>query len=300
MIQNEHNKSSSPKPSRRDVLTATVGTAAAAMTGIGSKTVRAANAKLVVTKGRINQSVCKWCFGKEPLDTLAAYCAQIGIKSIELVGPNQWDVLKKHGLICAMTPSHGIGKGLNRTQNHEMCIAKIRKGIDDSAEAGFPNVICFSGNRVGMDDEEGLENCVIGLKQIVGYAEKKKIMLVMELLNSKRNHKDYMCDRTHWGVKLVKKVGSPNFKLLYDIYHMQVQEGDVIATIRESKDYIGHYHTAGVPGRHEFDETQELYYPAIMRTIVDTGFTGYVGQEFIPRKKDRLKSLAEAVKICDV
>jgi len=287
--------------SRREVLAAGAGAAAAAaMTGVGSKSIMAAEASRVVTKGRINQSVCKWCYGKEPLDAFAAYCAQIGIKSVELLGKRDWGVLKKHGLICAMTPSHGIGKGLNRIGNHEECIAKIRKGIDDTAEAGFPNVICFSGNRAGMDDEEGLENCAIGVKKIVGYAEKKKVMLIMELLNSKRNHKDYMCDRTHWGVKLVKKVGSPNFKLLYDIYHMQVQEGDVIATIKESKDYIGHYHTAGVPGRHEFDETQELYYPPIMKTIADSGFTGYVGQEFIPRKKDRLKSLAEAVKMCDV
>ena len=301
MIHKEHSKSKIPQPSRREVLTAAAGAAATAtMVGIGSKPVRAAEAEKVVAKGRINQSVCKWCFGKEPLDTFAPYCAQIGIKSIELVGPNQWGVLKKHGLTCAMTPSHGISKGLNRTGNHEMCIAKIRKSIDDTADAGFPNVICFSGNRAGMDDEEGLENCAIGLKQIVGYVEKKKITLAMELLNSKRNHKDYMCDRTHWGVKLVKKVGSPNFKLLYDIYHMQVQEGDVIATIKESKDYIGHYHTAGVPGRHEFDETQELYYPAIMKAIADTGFTGYVGQEFIPRKKDKLKSLAQAVQMCDV
>ena len=161
-------------------------------------------------------------------------------------------------------------------------------------------MICFSGNRDGMDDDAGLRNCAVALKQIVGLAEKKNVVICMELLNSKRNHKDYMCDRTHWGAELVNQVGSPNFKLLYDIYHMQVQEGDVIATIREYKDCIGHYHTAGVPGRNEFDETQELYYPAICKAIVETGFDGYMGQEFIPKKKDKLESLTQAVEICDV
>ena len=252
----------------------------------------------VVKNNRINQSVCGWCY-RVPMEKFAAYAAKIGLKSIEIVGPKSWPVLKKHGLVCAMSNSHGISKGLNRKENHEECLAKIRKSIEETAEAGFPNVICFSGNRAGMDDEEGLENCVIALKQVVGLAEQKKVTICMELLNSKRNHKDYMCDRTHWGAKVAKKVGSERLKLLYDIYHMQVQEGDVIATIREYKDYIGHYHTAGVPGRNEIDETQELYYPAIMKAIVDTGFKGYVGQEFIP-KRDPLKSLAEAVKLCDV
>jgi hydroxypyruvate isomerase len=251
-------------------------------------------------KGRIRQSVCKWCYGKQPLDEFAAACAKIGIKSIELVEPGEWPVLKKHGLICAMTPSHGIGKGLNRKENHAECLAQIRAGIEKTAEAGFPNVICFSGNRAGMNDDEGMTNCEIAVKEIIGFAEEKKVTLCMELLNSKRNHKDYMCDRTAWGGALVRRVGSSNFKLLYDIYHMQVQEGDVIATIREYKDCIGHYHTAGVPGRNEIDDTQELYYPAIMKTIVETGFTGYVGQEFIPKSNDPLKSLAEAVKLCDV
>ncbi|NLW84596.1 MAG: TIM barrel protein [Phycisphaerae bacterium] len=250
-------------------------------------------------KGRIKQSVCKWCYGNQPLETFAAYCASIGIQSIELAEPQEWPVLQKHGLICAMTPSHSIGKGLNRKENHAECLAQIRTSIEKTSEAGFPNIICFSGNRAGMDDEEGLDNCAIALKEIVGFAEQKKVTICMELLNSKRNHRDYMCDRTHWGGALVRRVGSPNFRLLYDIYHMQVQEGDVIATIREYKDCIGHYHTAGVPGRNELDEGQELYYPAIMKAIVETGFTGYVGQEFVP-KKDPLKSLAEAVQLCDI
>ena len=250
-------------------------------------------------KGNIKQSVCKWCFKKIPLDKFSKYCAQIGLKSVELVGPDDWPTLKKYGLICAMTPSHGIGKGLNRIENHDECLGKIRTAIEATSEAGYPNVICFSGNRAGMDDMEGLENCVTALKQVVSLAEKKNVTICMELLNSKRNHKDYMCDRTHWGVELVKRVGSDNFKLLYDIYHMQVQEGDVIATIKEYADYIGHYHTAGVPGRHEIDDSQELYYPAIMQAILKTGYSGYVGQEFIP-KRDAFASLAESVKICDI
>jgi hydroxypyruvate isomerase len=250
-------------------------------------------------KGRIRQSVSRWCFDKIPFDEFAQYCTTIGINSIELVSANDWEVLKKHNLICAMTPSHSIGKGLNRVENHDECLAKIRKSIEDTAEAGFPNVICFSGNRAGMDDDEGLKNCEIAIKKIVCFAEEKNITLCMELLNSKRNHKDYMCDRTAWGSELVRKIGSDRFKLLYDIYHMQVQEGDVIATIKEYADCIGHYHTAGVPGRHEIDDSQELYYPAIMKAILETGYKGYVGHEFIP-KNDPLTSLAHAVHICDV
>ena len=250
-------------------------------------------------KGNIKQSVSKWCFGKIPLDEFARYCSEIGIKSVELLGPKDWPALKKHGLICAMTPSHSIGKGLNRIENHDECLAKIRKSIEDTAEAGYPNVICFSGNRAGMDDDEGLKNCEIAINKIVGFAEEKNITLCMELLNSKRNHKDYMCDHTAWGGELVRKVGSDRFKLLYDIYHMQVQEGDVIATIKEYADCIGHYHTAGVPGRHEIDDSQELCYPPIMKAILETGYKGYVGHEFVP-KKDPLSSLIQAVHICDV
>jgi hydroxypyruvate isomerase len=192
-----------------------------------------------------------------------------------------------------------IARGLNRKENWDKILAALRGIIDANAAEGFPNVICFSGNRNGMSDEEGLDNCAEALKQIVGYAEQKKVTICMELLNSKRNHKDYMCDRTAWGVELCKAVGSERFKLLYDIYHMQVDEGDVIATLRENKDYIGHYHTAGVPGRHEIDDTQELNYPAIMRAIADTGFTGIVAQEFTPTR-GAYASLEQAVKICDV
>ena len=252
-----------------------------------------------VKNGRIKQSVCKWCYKWSPMEEFAANAAKIGLKAIDLVNPEDWPILKKHGLECSMSNSHGIGKGLNRIENHAECLAKIRKSIEETSEAGFLNVICFSGNRKGMDDGEGLKNCVTALKQIAGLAEKKNVTVCMELLNSKRNHKDYMCDRTHWGVELARQVGSENFKLLYDIYHMQVQEGDVIATIKESKDYIGHYHTAGVPGRHEIDDSQELYYPAIMKAILKTGYTGYVAQEFTPKSR-QLDTLTEAVRICDV
>lgn len=278
------------------------GSAASAAIGFSGGIAKGAKedtASVGVKNGRIKQSVCKWCFKWSPMEEFAAYAAKLGIKGMDLVAPKDWATLKKHGLECSMTSSHGIGKGLNRIENHEECLAKIRKSIEETSEAGFPNVICFSGNRKGMDDDEGLKNCVTALKQVVSLAEKKNVTICMELLNSKRNHKDYMCDRTHWGVELARQVGSDNFKLLYDIYHMQVQEGDVIATIKESKDYIGHYHTAGVPGRNEIGDSQELYYPAIMKAILKTGFTGYVGQEFKP-KVQQLETLAEAVRICDV
>lgn len=251
-------------------------------------------------KGRIKHSVCQWCYGGIGLEELAVQAKRIGLAAIDLVDSKDWPVLKKHGLECSMAWSHGIEKGLNRKENHGECLDKIRKGIDAASEAGFPNVICFSGNRAGMDDVEGMKNCEIAVKHLVGLAEKKNVTICMELLNSKRDHKDYMCDRTHWGAELVKRVGSDNFKLLYDIYHMQVQEGDVIATIKKYHECIGHYHTAGVPGRNEIDDTQELYYPAIIKAIVDSGFKGYLAQEFMPKSKEPLKSLAQAVRICDV
>ena len=262
------------------------------------KTAQAALTTSSIKNGRIKQSVCQWCYRKMPIEQLAANAARIGLKSIELVNSNDWPVLKKHGLICAMSYGQG-NRGLNRKENHAECLAHLRRSIEQTSNAGFPNVICFSGKRAGMDDDEGLKNCEIAIKQVVSLAEKKNVTLCIELLNSKRDHKDYMCDRTHWAAELVKRVGSDRFKMLYDIYHMQIQEGDVIATIRENKDYIGHYHTGGVPGRNEIDDSQELNYSTIMRAIVATGFKGYVAQEFVP-KRDPMTSLAEAVRICDV
>jgi hydroxypyruvate isomerase len=262
-------------------------------------------ARAAELKGRIHQSVCLWCYSgymhkaKMSLDDFAATCVKLGLKSIELIGPNDWPTVKKHGLICAMTPSHGIAKGLNRLENHEECLAKVRKGIDDNAAAGFPNVICFSGNRAGMDDQEGLKNCVAGLKKIAPYAEKMKVTVCLEFLNSAHDHKDYMADSTKWCVELVQQVGSPRVKVLYDIYHAGMMKEDPLADIAKHHECWGHYHTGGVPGRHEIDKSQTLDYRKIMQAIAETGYTGYVGQEFVPAKADALESLAEAVAICD-
>src|SRR3954471_19993526 len=248
-----------------------------------------------------HHSVCKWCYKDIPLADMAAAVKEFGIESIELLNPEDWPVLKQHGLTCAMANgTTTIPKGFNRLENHAAYVPSMIERIKQCAEAGLPNVIVFSGNREGMPDEQGLENCAVGLKQIVGEAEKRGVTVCMELLNSKVNHKDYMCDRTPWGVELVKRVGSERFKLLYDIYHMQIMEENVIRTIQDSHAYIGHYHTGGNPGRAEIDETQELYYPAIMRAIKATGFTGYVAQEFMPKRKPPLDSLKQAVQICSV
>ena len=292
-----------PTATRREVLTGLAGMTIAGMAGTPmNQSAKAAEQSAgTPKKDGIQQSVCQWCFDDVSFEDLAVHAKKIGLVGIDLVGPRDWPTLKKYGLLGTMTPSHGITKGLNHVANHEECLAKIRKSIEQNVDAGFKNVICFSGNRDGMDDEEGLKNCVIALKKIVGFAEKQNITISMELLNSKRNHADYMCDRTHWGVELVKRVGSPKFGLLYDIYHMQVQEGDVIATIQESHQYITHYHTAGVPGRHEIEEEQELRYPPIVRAILDTGFRGTMAHEFLPNKrKNKLDSLTEAVTLCEV
>ncbi len=282
--------------SRRSVLVA-----GAAATTLGNSSVMAFDDK-PVQKGRMQQSVCKWCFGRVPLDELAKQCKAMGLVGIDLLTPGDFPTLKQHGLVCTMVMSHGINPGLNRVEHHAMCLAKIRDAIEAVAKEDWPikNVICFSGNRAGLDDDTGLKTCAAALKQVVGLAEEKKVTIHMELLNSKLNHKDYQCDRSDWGVELCKAVGSERFKLLYDIYHMQIQEGDVIATIKKHKDYFGHYHTAGVPGRNEIDDTQELNYVAISKAIVDSGFKGYFAHEFIPKQTNGLGSLAQAAKICDV
>ncbi len=253
-------------------------------------------------KGRINHSVCKWCYPKVSLEDLCQASKAMGLVSIELLEVKDFDTLKKHGLMCAMVSGvpGGINRGLNRLENHDKIVAFYEEVAPKVAAAGFKNIICFSGDRKGMPDEQGLENCAIGLKRIAPICEKSKVVAVMELLNSKVNHPDYMCDHTAWGVELCKKVGSEHFKLLYDIYHMQIMEGDVIATIRKSHPYIAHYHTGGVPGRNEIDDSQELNYPAIMKAIVETGFKGHVAQEFIPKRPDVLASLRQGVTICDV
>jgi hydroxypyruvate isomerase len=250
--------------------------------------------------GNINQSVCRWCYGNVPLENLAEEAKRIGYKSVELLTPDEFKKLQPSGLTCAMlSGACTIPDGFNRKENHERLVKSVREHIDFAADNGLPNVIFFSGNRRGMSDEDGLANCAEGIKQVAGYAEQKKVTMCMELLNSKVDHGDYMCDRSPWGFELVKKVGSPRFKMLYDIYHMQIMEGDVIRTITDNHEYIGHYHTGGNPGRHEIDETQELNYPAIMRAILDTGYKGFVAQEFIPIREP-IASLEQGFKICDV
>ncbi len=250
-------------------------------------------------KGNIKQSICRWCYSRFDLPKLCAVAKKIGYSSIELLSPAEYKTVKEAGLSCAMIRCASIENGLNRTANHERIAKELTEHIDFAASEGLPNVICMSGNRRGLNDEEGIKTCVIGLKKVIGHAEKKKVNIVMEGLNSKVDHKDYMYDKTAWGVALCQALGSPNFKLLYDIYHMQIMEGDVIRTIRTHKEYIGHYHTGGCPGRNEIDETQELYYPAIVKAIVETGYQGYLGQEFIP-KKDPIQSLTAAFQLCDV
>ena len=259
----------------------------------------ASDTEKIVKNGRINQSVSRWCYGKIPLDDFCVAVKNMGLNAIDLLGPNDFPTLKKHGLVCSMIETHGLKKGINTKDNHAECISKIRSAIDAAAEYGFPNVISFPGNRNGTSDEEGIENSVAALKQVVGYAEEKKVTICLEYLNSKVNHKGYMFDNMNWGVHVCKKVGSERVKILYDIYHAQIMEGDIIRTIQNYNQYIGHYHTGGNPGRNEIDDTQELYYPAIMRAVVETGFEGYVAHEFVPRR-DPLTSLAQAVQICDV
>ncbi len=283
---------------RRSVLRAAGAAGALAAAGLPAGA-RGAD-KPVPVKGHVKQSVCRWCYGRIDLKKLGAEAKKIGYQSIELLGPEEYKVIKPFGLTCAMVRCASIADGLNRKENHDRIEQELRRHIEFAAAEGLPNVICMSGNhRKGLTDEEGLANCVLGLKRVIGLAEKNKVTICMEGLNSKVDHKGYMYDRTRWGVELCKKLGSDRFKLLYDIYHMQIMEGDVIRTIRQYKDYIGHYHTGGNPGRHEIDETQELNYPAIVKAILETGYKGFLGQEFIPAR-DPLASLAQGFRICDV
>lgn len=260
----------------------------------------------VKLKGNINHSVCQWCYGSVPLEELCQAVKKIGFGAIDLIGPKDWPMLQKYGLYSSMCYHGGnvsLTNGFNDKKFHQQLIKDYTEVIPLMRNASYTDVICFSGSRNGMDDETGLKNCVEGLQKILPLAEKNGITIQMELLNSKIDHKDYMCDKSAWGVELCKRLGSENFKLLYDIYHMQIDEGDVIRTIQDNHQYFGHYHTGGVPGRHEIDESQELYYPAIMKAIVATGFKGYTAQEFIPsakENKDKLADLKKAILICDV
>ena len=257
-------------------------------------------------KGRIHHSACRGCYGKIPLPDLCQAGKEMGLVALDLLQPADFETVKQHGLVCSLVSNPtidglgGIGKAWNRLEHHDKLVSAYEQRLKVTADAGFERLICFSGNRNGLDDEKGLENCAIGLKRILPVAEKLKITLCMELLNSKRNHKDYQCDHTAWGVELCKRISSEQFKLLYDIFHMQIMDGDICDTIKENHACFGHYHTGGVPGRGEIDETQELNYPRIMQAIVATGYQGYVAQEFNPKRPDALASLRQAVQLCDV
>ncbi|MEX0778750.1 MAG: TIM barrel protein [Balneolales bacterium] len=252
--------------------------------------------------GRIRHSVCRWPYGDIELEVLCKAASEMGIQSIELAGPEEWPMLKKYGLDCAMPwgAELGLERGFNDPELHDELVESYESFIPLVAEAGFKQLICFSGNRNGLDDEQGLINCEKGIKRLLSTAEKHNVILSMELLNSKVNHPDYQCDYSKWGIELCDRIASDNFRLLYDIYHMQIMEGDVIRTIRDNHAYFSHYHTGGVPGRNEIDDTQELNYPTIIKAINETGFTGYIGQEFIPTWDDQLAALEQGVKICDI
>jgi hydroxypyruvate isomerase len=288
--------------SRRSAIGRVAGIAAGLTAATGLAPRIAAEEPISKLKGHINHSACRWCYKDIPLDKLCEAGKDIGLKSIDLLKPEEFPTIQKYGLICAMVTGvpGGITSGLNRVENHDKIVEYFEQDLPKVAGAGFPNIICFSGNRKGMDDATGMENCAQGLKRIVPLAEKYKVNVCMELLNSRHNHPDYMCDHSAWGVKLCEKVGSERFKLLYDIYHMQIMEGDIVRHIQDIHQHIGHYHTGGIPERHEIDDTQELYYPAVMRAIVATGYQGYVAQEFIPTGNDPLGSLKKCVLICDV
>jgi hydroxypyruvate isomerase len=286
---------------RRSLLKSlAVSTAAAALPGtLLAQTADSIEALSV--KGNIRQSVSKWCFDRFniPLDEFCKICKKIGMVGVDLIDENGWDTVNNNGMIVTMgTVGGGIAKGLNRLENHDELIANLERLIPIAAAKKVPNLICMSGNREGISDEEGMKNCIIGLKRIAPIAEKHGVMVMMELLNSLRDHADYQADRTPWAAEIVRKVGSERIKLLYDIYHMQIMEGNLIETIRKNKDVIGHYHTGGVPGRNDLDDTQEVNWPAVMRAIKETGYKGFVAHEFLP--KNGIQSLREAVKLCDV
>lgn len=253
-------------------------------------------------KGNINHGVCAWSMRPLTLEELCANIKKVGVGAIDLIGPKNWEILKKHDIHCSMCNGAelGIPDGFNDPKFHDQLEKNYTEVIPLVAKAGYKNLIAFSGNRRGMDDETGLKNCEAGIKRILSLAEKQGVIITMELLNSRVDHKDYMCDKSAWGVELCKRISSENFKLLFDIYHMQIDEGDIIRTIRNNHQYFGHYHTAGNPGRNDLDDKQEIYYPPIMQAIADSGFKGYVSHEFLPKGEDKIAALGHAVQVCDV
>ncbi|HEY7315652.1 MAG TPA: TIM barrel protein [Gemmataceae bacterium] len=294
------NTNASPRITRRRVLQSATGLAVVGALGAGARA-----DEPVIKNRRLKQSIVRWCFDEQwSLEQMCQQAKRLGCASVELVDPKDWATLKKHGLVCAIAGSHGFEKGMNNPKYQEMCLDKMRTAIDASAEAGCPNVITFTGFREDIADDDGIKNCVAGYKKIVGHAEKKKVTLCLEMLNSRvaekmKGHPGYQGDHTEYCMDIIKKVGSPRLKLLFDIYHVQIMDGDVIRRIRQYADYIGHVHTAGNPGRAELDDKQEINYPPIMRALVEVKYAGYVGQEFIPTR-DAAKGLEEAVKLCDV
>ncbi len=283
-----------------------IGTTSAASVGFLTTAAVSAKSKETIKneklKYNINHSVCYWCYGTIPFEEFLKHLVEMDIRSIDLVGPEEFPLLKKYNIHASMCWGAGLGieKGWNDPGLHEELIADYKRVIPLVADAGYTNLICFSGNRNGMDDLVGLRNCARGLKEIMPLAEEHGVVIQMELLNSKVNHKDYMCDTSEWGVSLCETIGSESFKLLYDIYHMQIMEGDIIRNIQDYHQYYGHYHTGGNPGRHEIDETQEIFYPAVMKAILETGYTGHVAQEFVPSWEDKLAALKQGITICDV
>jgi hydroxypyruvate isomerase len=257
-----------------------------------------------VRNGRVQQSVILWCFNPMTPPELAGHAADLGMASVELVAPEFWPELTQRGLVCAITPSHGWRTGFAQPSEHDQCVQLLRQRIDQTAAAGFKNVITFSGFRRGLTTEDATKNMVEGLKKITGYAEQKNVTLCLEMLNSRvhidmKGHPDYFCDNFDHAVEICRQIGSEHMKLLFDIYHVQIMHGDLISRIRQYHPYIAHYHTAGNPGRNEIDDSQEIHYPGVMKAILATGYKGYVGQEFIPTR-DKVASLSEAVRICDV
>ena len=287
---------------RREILTIATGFVGASSVLAGLPRVVRGQTERVVKNGRIKQSICGGCLRKMGLsrEDEAAVAAKMGLLGLDLVGRGDWDAVKKHGLVATMVPGAGsIKKGLNDKSMHSKFLEDFKTNIKAAAGYKWPNVICMAGDREGISDEQGMDNCHAILKEAVKIAEDHSVTICMELLNSRVDHPGYMCDKSAWGFELCRRVNSPRFKMLYDIYHMQIMEGDLIATIRKNIDFIGHFHTAGVPGRHELDENQEIYYPAVMRAIAESGYQGYVAHEYSPTR-DPMTSLVQAVQACDV
>jgi hydroxypyruvate isomerase len=293
------------KVTRRRALQS--GAGAALMLGAADSRLTAAapsDQQATSLRGRIKQSVCPWCFEPMPLETLCRHAAAMGIQSVELVEPKDWPILKRYGLVCAIAGSHSFTQGLCDPAHHDVCIESLRSQIDNCAEGGVPSVITFSGLGNGIPSDVGLKNTVAALKQIIARAEKRKVNVCLEVINSRVDKHmigapGYLCDSVEWAVEVCRKTGSGRMKIVFDIFHVQIMQGDIITRIREYKEHIAHYHTAGVPGRHEIDDTQELNYPAIMRAIAETGYQGYVAHEFIPRGNP-VEALQQAVTLCDV